>query len=62
MRSENQRIHGYYELDTFTPKGASRIDKLADHVRAKITTLEKLKNSIVNQSRPELKDTTTFQK
>ena len=52
MRSENQRIHGYYELDTFTPKGASRIDKLADNVRAKMTTLEKLKNSIVNQSRP----------
>lgn len=62
MRSGNQKIHGYYEMDSLTPKGASRIDKLADNISAKITTLQKLRNAIVNQSHPELKDTTSFQR
>ena len=52
MRSGNQKIHGYYEMGSITPKGASRIDKLADNISAKIVTLQKLRNAIVNQAHP----------
>lgn len=62
MRSENQKIHGYYELDTFSSKGSSRVNKLADNISAKISTLETLKGLIINQSHPELKDANTFKK
>ena len=38
------------------------IDKLADNISGKMKQLDYLKNRIINQSHPELKDTNNFKK
>lgn len=43
-------------------KAPSRLDKFADNISGKMKALKDLKNRIVNQSHPELKDTNNFKK